>query len=156
MILSPTDVRIIRELYAEVIARRKRGNGQRDPLHRNRDLRWAKITANNPTGVNDANANPVQWTYTIQEVYKSATGYGGWSNLDNGFNGTAYNFAEDANSTSGTQPSTGVDHDGADYPSGFNMTPLQNDLIVPFVLIDAAGAVEAWILPFNNGEDGTC
>jgi len=132
-------------------------------------VHFGKVIAATATGINDANANPVQWTYEIHEVEKTATGYTSttetkWSVLDSGigFRTTSgYSMAEDGNTTAGRQRD-GVDHDGTDYPPGFQMQPLQVGSIVPFVLFIVPSpstgvyAEEAWILPWPNGEDGTC
>lgn len=124
-------------------------------------IRWGKVGAATATGVNDATPNPVQWSYAIVEVVKVKTGYqaDAWSTLTNGFSGTAYSLAEYGNDGTGRQMN-GIDHDGADYPSGFKMRELQVGAIVPFIFIPAVQSnvltLEAWILPWPNGEDGTC
>lgn len=119
-------------------------------------IRWFKVTASASTGVNDANGNPVQWTYTVTEVYKQSTGYGGWGVKSGTYVGTAYNSAEEGNDGTGVQMN-GVDHDGADYPSTVSMQPLQNNAILPGVMIYTAdGTPEVWLMPFGLGEDGSC
>ena len=123
-------------------------------------LRFFNVSAAAATGVNDANGNPVQWTYTVNEVHKLATGYGAWTAraAADGYTGTGYNFNEISNQTSGRQ-GNGIDHDGADYPSAFSMQPLQSGYIYPAMLVaapDGTGIkLEAWLWGMN-GEDGTC
>jgi hypothetical protein len=128
-----------------------------------RGIRNFKITASTATGINDADGNPVQWTYTVSEVYKSGLGYGNWTVRPIGESFTeytnSYNFLEDANDGTGVQQN-GVDHDSTHYPTNFQMMPLQTNSIHPGVVVNAHDAdgntvYEIWLMPFN-GEDGAC
>lgn len=115
---------------------------------------WIRITDSTSTGNQDADGNPVQWTYPAEQVYKVSAGYGGWSTFTGGWSGTAYNGAENLNDGSGRQ-GNGVDHDGSDYPTSIKMRPIQPDTIVAARLVNVGGTVEAWF-DLVNGEDGTC
>lgn len=118
-------------------------------------VRWFRVDASVATATVDANGNPVRWTYTVSEMYKATAGYGGWSVLSDGYTGAAYNFNEEGNDGTGRQMN-GVDHDGADYPSTVSMQPIQDNAILPGVMVFAAsGAVEVWLWSQSN-EDGTC
>jgi len=132
----------------------------------------------------DANGNPVQWRYDVAEMYKKNSGYGGFDErpIQEGFKthteqiGTGappeqtpilivvnagYNIYENQNHAgAGAQPSTGVDHSGADYPSSFDMTPLLIGSTYPAIVIPVANEYigtdyEVWMFGVN-GEDGTC
>jgi len=148
---QPVDA--INHMATDATGDRRRGHGS--------VIRWGIIQSAEATGVNDANANPVQWIYTIHESTKNGTGYGAWETLPagNGYRGNAYNPMEDQN-TGLVKQGNGVDHDGADYPAGFEMQPLQSVFPYPFVLMPAFDGErfidEAWILAIPNGEDGTC
>jgi len=173
-LLSDNDVRILREVVAWVKSARGPGvtntpgglfiGGRvaNTPATRSQQISFATITSSAATGVNDAAGNPVQWTYQIQEAFKHLTGYqsSAWASLTSGYSGTAYHLAEFGNLGTGRQMN-GVDHGGADYPAGFEMRPLQDGAVVPFVMFGmmsegSSATVEAWILPMMNGEDGTC
>jgi hypothetical protein len=121
-------------------------------------FRVGRIVAATATSLEDANSNPVRWTYEIEEITKTASGYDGWTAIGKGYTSNlAYNFAEMGNAATGRQMN-GVDHDGADYPAGFAMQPVQVNAIVMFIYVPvAADLVEAWFWPPGyNGEDGTC
>jgi hypothetical protein len=142
------------------------GGRGRDSGHGNL-VHYVQIISVTETGVEDANGNPVQWTYEVHEAYKTGRGYSTaaaptWTILPEGagFRGTAYNHAEDGNTGTGEQGNM-VDHDGADYPDGFEMKPLIIGRVYPcrFILVsDGSGGYvqEAWIFTVPNGEDGTC
>jgi len=122
--------------------------------------RWIsiRITASDAvTASNDTNGNPTQWIYTANEVSLENSGYGGWQTTTNGWTGQAYSFAEDGNDGSGVQMN-GIDHDGSDYPSTFDMTPVQIGRVVQALLFTPQDTkvAEAWFDPGGNGEDGTC
>jgi hypothetical protein len=126
-------------------------------------VRFGKVIAATADDIVDANTNPVGWFYELHQVYKGARGKAGWRVCDEGtgYRGVAYNLAEENNTGTGRQMN-GVDHDGSDYPAGFEMQPLQVGAIVAFIMVmapdlDAGGyKPEAWILPWPNGEDGEC
>ena len=128
-------------------------------------LRYFKITrADNDTSVEDANGMPVRWTYTVYEVVKTGRGYSAWTQKSDGgeYAGDGFNFAEDQNTGTGIQ-GNGVDHDGSNYKTTFNMSPLSIGHIYPGVVISAPFSfnsknmieLEAWVWGMN-GEDGTC
>jgi hypothetical protein len=119
-------------------------------------LAWIEIGSPTATAVEDANGNPVQWTYAAVEQAKPTThGYGQMAALSGGWTGTAYNMAEDENDGTGRQPSNGVDHDGTDYPATFAMQPIQAGVKVLAELVTIGSTTSAYFsLP--NGEDGSC
>lgn len=138
-------------------------------------IRVFEVTAQQAiTGSNDSQGNPTQWTYTVKEQYKKLVGYGapgrtatsgGWADMENEdeqAQGTAYNMNEDYQPLTG-EMNNSVDHDGADYPTGFAMRPLRLNsrwpgFVVEFVDPDSpTGALvrEIWLMGIN-GEDGTC
>ena len=119
------------------------------------ELIWVSVDSSGSaaTGVNDTNGNPVQWKYTVTEQVKNAAGYGGWTDKDGGFTGTAYNLIEDANDGSGMQ-SHGINHDNIN--SGFNMSPIPDGTMLRAQLLRTAGStLEAWVSYVNN-VDGDC
>jgi hypothetical protein len=121
-----------------------------------KQVRTGKITSSADTGIDDANSNPVQWKYQLREVMKNAKGYDAWVDVESGgYVGDAFNMAEDNNSTSGEQ-GNGVDHDGDDYPEGFDMSAIPDDTLVTFIFVPVEDTFEAWIINVPNGEDGTC
>jgi hypothetical protein len=119
-------------------------------------MRMFRVTGNTPLeATKDANGNPTQWTYTVEEIRKATAGYGGWAARAGGYSGTAYNTDEDANTGTGRQMNS-VDHDGANYPGGFEMFPLATGVIRPGLFVQTdAGLTEVWLFK-TNGEDGTC
>jgi len=122
--------------------------------------RRAKIVAAEATVVVDANANPVQWKYKIQEIVKTTAGYAGWVTMTKGYVSStfdSYNHAETGNDGTGRQMN-GIDHDGADYPATFKMQPMQVGAVVLFEYVQVNSALtEIWFWPPGyNGEDGTC
>lgn len=196
------------------------------------------ITDSTPTGVNDANGNPVQWEYTLMPVERGAevvgtvtgmdwtesskrlsksgsaafadyqhqngdvaviadtagvtageysvgdkvdddtiqlttsitgagdasgveltrikrfSGYGAWQAVQGANSKGGFNHYEENNDGVGRQ-GNGIDHDGAAYPAGFKMQPIQDGLIVRVQLIQVNGGEEAWFAE-PNAEDGTC
>ena len=144
-------------------------------------VRWFRVDVANTTDVDgtalaqDTNNNAVQWRYDVTEMTKTAPGYGGWTakpaneglvthtetvNSVTVTVNAAYNIYEDQNDGTGIQPATGVDHDGADFLSTMDMTPLQVDATYPGFVVAVANVTvgtdyEIWLLG-PNGEDGTC
>lgn len=114
-----------------------------------------RIDSSTPTGINDARGNPVQWTYAVTQVIKRLNGYGNnvWDEMPGGYIGDAHNFCENGNTGVGRQDN-GVDHDGADYPDGFAMIPIQGVVPGRFI-VSAEGITEAWFDRVNS-EDGLC
>lgn len=123
------------------------------------------VLGSTATGVNDANDNPVQWTYSLVEIVKTAIGYGGWSVKPGGFSTSeGYNSMENTNTGVGRQ-GTGIDHDGDNYPTTYQMQPLQTNSIWSGVIIafdrywdtiDNSELIrEGWVFGVN-AEDGTC
>lgn len=114
-----------------------------------------EITGATATGVNDTSGNAVQWTYSAEEIEKASAGYGGWQTKSGGWSGTAYNAAEDENASGSRQKSTGVDHGGTDYPTTWQMQPIQTGAKIEARLVKVGSEYEAWF-GLANGEDGTC
>jgi len=133
------------------------------------------------TGLEDANDNPVQWTYNLTEVVKVSPGYGigeanGWFKKPGGFSafeasgpiyGVGYNSMENYNTGVGRQ-GTGIDHDGDNYPTTYQMQPLQTNSIWPGIIVafdqywdkrlypdQSELLYEGWVFGVN-AEDGTC
>ena len=109
-----------------------------------------------------ANSAPTtQWTYTIQRAYKSAAGYGAAKWTAHGSALTAYNAAENINSTSGRQ-GNGIDvahlDIDADLTDDFDFYPIQMGTPVLVRPVPVAGEVEYWIMGAGmpNGVDGEC
>src|SRR3990172_11779228 len=124
-----------------------------------RGIRFFTVISSVPIAYsNDSQGNPTQWTYSLKELRKSGVGYGAWTTKGiKTWNG--YNFAEDQNDGNGEQ-GNGVDHDGADYPTNFNMSAIPTGSTVGGVVVNAPSGTsyvqEVWILYGPNGEDGTC
>lgn len=165
ILLTLDDARRLQQLERDV--RDLKGSiGKADPRQMNvlpTVIRWGKIIAATATGVNDAQTNPVQWTYTVAEVAKVKTGYqtSAWAAITGGFAGTAYHLGEYGNTGTGRQMN-GTNHDGTLYAdTTFKMQPLQVNAVVPFVFITAVQSnvptIEAWIISgIGNAEDGEC
>ncbi len=111
---------------------------------------WAEITGNTSLGSN-------QWTYSFKEVEKTAAGYGGWTDVDNGRTGTdtAYNFIEDMNDGL-TVEGNGVDVDNLDTANyTFTIQEAPTGLTVEMYEVFNGTDMEAWFM-YENGVDGTC
>lgn len=109
-----------------------------------------------------ANSNPTtQWTYTIQRATKAAAGYGSAAWTGDGTNLTAYNAAENINSTSGRQ-GNGIDVANLDVngddTDDFAFYPIQVGTPVLVREVVYSGATELWIMGAGmpNGVDGGC
>jgi len=117
---------------------------------------WIEITGNTATGTNDTNGNAIQWTYTAAEqAFGTSHGYGQITAKSGGWTGNAYNLAEDENASGSRQKSTGVDHGGTDYPTTFQMQPIQTGVKVLAELVTIGDTTSAYF-SLANGEDGTC
>lgn len=118
---------------------------------------YALITGSSEIGATN------KYTYSWKMVEKSTTGYGGWTAVTVGgseITGTndAYNLVEDGNVASGTQ-GNGVANDGADYPAGFDLQPVPDDMVIVWmqpVLVSSGGVVEEFWFSYENSDDGTC
>lgn len=111
--------------------------------------RFAKIVSSSQDGTNR------RWSYTFQEVYKTAAGFSGsWSVLESGLQGTLYNTLEAGNGSSGTY-GNGVA--AADLSGTFNVVAIPNNTIVPlfFRTLSTTGAVE-YLTSVPNGVTGAC
>lgn len=130
--------------------------------------RYVMLSGIFPARVSSPSGSDNQWTYTITEIYKSSTGYDGWSDLSGGRTGTAYNFAEDQNAATGVQ-GNGVDQDNLDavndsgggtdgthalqpIPAGTRVLCIE----LPIWSGSAVTAKEYWIIQVPNGVDGAC
>ena len=109
-----------------------------------------------------ANSAPTtQWTYTIQRAYKSAAGYGAANWTAHGSALTAYNAAENINSTTGRQGNgidvANLDIDG-DETDDFDFYPIQNGTPI-IVLRESVGETVHYRIVaagYQNGIDGAC
>lgn len=134
---------------------------------------WAKITgssAANGSGTGDGADPTTQWTYSFDEVYKTAMGHGGWSVLAGARSGSnnAYNSIEDINTDKddGDPPhlqGNGVvlehlDYDG-DGTYEFALRPVPDGAIVRMhavrFMVDVTEHAEYWF-GYENGVDGEC
>ena len=102
------------------------------------------------------------WDESEEEFIAKTSGRSGTTGAD-----PAYNSIETANQGTGVE-SGGVDVDGADYPAGFSLQPLQGtsstswtDALSPCVFLrplwgDAATPGRVWMFEYANAHDGTC
>ena len=129
-------------------------HGENDVISLGRDFRRQPAFPARITSFATAATN--QWTYSFVEVVKSAAGYGGWTTRTGGRTGTARNMFEDMNDGAGIE-GNGINVDGTDFPSGFEMQPVPAGTVVMMhrVLEAAAGTQEFWF-DFVNAVDGTC
>jgi len=113
---------------------------------------WAKITGSLTMSGADN-----RWQYAWSEQVRTATG---WTTPTGGRSGTteedfALNSAEAFNDATGVQ-GHGVDIDGADYPAGFEMQPIQGDRVVRMWQETATDGSVAFSFEATNADDGTC
>ena len=118
---------------------------------------WAIVQSSTPQ-----NSDPTtQWTYTVRRAIKTSTGYGAAKWTTNSTDLTAYNAAENINSTSGRQGNgidvANLDIDG-DEVDDFGFYPIQNGTPVFIVAVPVATTIEYWIIGAGvpNGVDGSC
>lgn len=112
---------------------------------------WAKITGSSAQGSN-------KWRYAWTEMYQS--GAETYSTLTGGRSGTtstgyATNSKERSNTGSGVE-GHGVDVDGADYPAGFSVQPIQGNPIVWMRQTQLTATTWAYAFTDVNADDGTC
>lgn len=94
-----------------------------------------------------------RWKYTIQEVTKSSTGYGGWTTIGSVLTPLAYNTTEDQNGSSGV---LGNGVDTANLPAGFSPQPVPIDTIVLAWAVVANGDTTEYWFTHTTVPDGTC
>jgi len=126
-----------------------------------------RIVAATATAVEDANSNPVQWTYEIEQVAKvkagltNATNTGVWQSLGDSYTySPAYRLIEDGNTCNGLQKYV-VEHHGELVSAAIMMQPLVAGTIITFIFVPvttAAGVltVEPWITGTWATIDGEC
>lgn len=109
------------------------------------------------TGFQEITAN--RWRYSwVEQQFNRATQK--WENHPQGrtsstFTLPAYNSIENANDGTGIE-APGVDINGADYPAGFDLQPIQgNPIVLMNVWTATDGAVYYWFT-CPNDHDGTC
>jgi hypothetical protein len=103
--------------------------------------------------------SPNRYAYAWQEAVKASAGYDGWEAAEDGRSGTTTvnplrNGILVPNAGTGLQGS-GVDHDGASFPAGFDAVPLAPGVVVPATFWPLPdGTIEAWcsVLPADDGE----
>jgi hypothetical protein len=101
---------------------------------------------------------PWRWTYAFVEVEKTSEGYGGWTDMDGGRTGTAYNMVEDANPADGV---LGNGVDTANLTGTFAPKPASAGVIVcmfiqTFTPTPGEPAVTEHWFGVENGIDGQC
>lgn len=168
--LSAVDENAQREVLNDLVSRIGQPVQPRQGFSNNR--RYGIIRSSTATGIQDNDSNDIQWTYTLQEVYKAKVGYGDgsvedvWKTWDSTIDkweetsGTAYNFAEIRNSTSGVQ-GNGIDIDNASYDDTlFQFVACPDNTIVEFIEVivqDSNNTItrEAWFY-WHTPVDGEC
>lgn len=117
----------------------------------------AEVTGNSQIGSNPA------WKYSFSEVFKNATGQGGWSVLTNGRTGTtssksAFNMIEDMNE-SGYAGTFGMGVKQINLPTKTSTSlqpqPIPTGAIVWMQKVYANGGIENQIM-FESAIDGGC
>lgn len=136
---------------------RQAAGGRPEPGRPRPDGWWGRVTGSDPAD------DPAQnrWLYSLEEVYKSATGYGGWAALAGGRSVTgsrtagtgAYHLAENGNTGSGTEM-VGVNVD--DLPGTFAIQPVAVGQVVRVFNVPVQGGIEFWFTAGGNGIDGEC
>lgn len=121
--------------------------GNADRFLAARDAFFCKTTANSRDGSN------WRWTYTIQEVTKSSTGFTGWATIGSALTPSAYNFIEAANGASGVM-GNGVDT--ANLETGFEIKPVPNGTLLRAYAVIANGTTTEYWFSYENGVDGSC
>lgn len=125
--------------------------------------KWAIVRLGQPTesdhftatvGAATQDGANKRWTYPFTEVEKTGAGYGGWTALDGGRTGTAYNRIEDINGASGL---FGNGVDSANLTGTFEIQPCPEDVPVEITVVHRAddGSDEFWF-SYENGVDGAC
>lgn len=125
--------------------------------------KWAIVRLDQPTnsdhftatiGAATQDGANKRWTYPITEVEKTGAGYGGWTALDGGRTGTAYNRIEDINGSSGL---FGNGVDSTNLTGTFDIQPCPEDVPVEITVVHRAddGSDEFWF-SYENGVDGAC
>jgi len=97
-----------------------------------------------------------RYTYQFVQVEKTGSGYGGWTDMQGGVSGTAYNLIEDQNFTSGTLGNGVSISNLTTDKARFTMRPAPTGtriMLVPVVLTN--GNTEYWF-SYENGVDGGC
>jgi hypothetical protein len=129
--------------------------------------RVSAAVALNGSGTGHATDPTTQWTYSIVEVEKTGAGVGGWTDVDEGRSGDAYNDYEAANTTTQTDVlGIGCTLEDLGYPAGtdFLMWPLPVGLsgfpircrVVRFVNATTGEAITEYRFCEPNGLGGGC
>ena len=97
-----------------------------------------------------------RWVYDLEEVYKSAAGYGGWSARTAGRTVTAYNFCEDISTDAAGIQGNGIDTGGTLWSNvNFSIQPAPVGTIVVVFAIRFEDQMEWWF-GYENAVDGDC
>lgn len=111
---------------------------------------WAEIG-------DSASISDNRWKYAWVEQRRTATGF---EELPDGRSGTtttgyAINAAEANNATGGIQ-GNGIDHDDADYPSGFALKPIRGTPVRRMYVDFLEDGTAVYTFEASNAEQGPC
>lgn len=117
-----------------------------------RDWFWAKIT-----GSLEIVGASNRWQYAYTEQRRTATGF---EALTDGRTGTtdtrfAINSIE-ANNTASSIQGNSIDHDDADYPSGFQLLAVRGNPVVQMWVSSDSDGNTAYTFSYENAEQGPC
>lgn len=97
-----------------------------------------------------------QWWYDWMEVRRTSTGFEAFDGArDSDTCEQAINSVEENNGSSGIQ-GNGIDHDGADYPAGFELQPIRGNPVRRMYVDYLADGSAVYTFEASNAEDGTC
>jgi len=97
-----------------------------------------------------------RYTYQFAQVEKTGAGYGGWTNVQNGISGAAYNLIEDQNFTSGTLGNGVSISNLTTDKARFTLQPAPTGTRVMLMpVVTTSGSTEYWF-SYENGVDGGC
>lgn len=100
-----------------------------------------------------------RWSYSFVEIYKSATGYNGWSDKTGGRTGSFRNLTEDQNGATGTWGNGIVSTDLPASPATMTIKPIPNGTRIrvwtEFIVAGSTVTVEYWT-QYENGVTGSC
>ena len=97
-----------------------------------------------------------RYTYQFAQVEKTGAGYGGWTDVQGGVSGTAYNLIEDQNFTFGTLGNGVSISNLTTDKARFTMRPAPTGTRVMLMpVVTTNGYTEYWF-SYENGVDGGC
>jgi len=97
-----------------------------------------------------------QYTYQFRQVEKTASGYGGWTDVSNGVSGSAFNLIEDQNGASGTLGNGVSVSNLTTDKARFTLRPAPTGTRVMLMpVVTTSGNTEYWF-SYENGVDGGC